>query len=135
MPDDVLVNKAETIEKCLRRIREVYVKDPAKFEKDFDRQDIVILNLQRTCEAAIDMASHVVRVKRLGVPQATRDFFNLLAEKGLLSEELNTRMQKMVGFRNIATHDYQKLNLAILRSIVEKHLEDFLAFSSAMLKL
>ena len=34
-------------------------------------------------------------------------------------------MQGMVGFRNIAVHDYQNLNLEIVVAIVEKHLGDF----------
>ena len=80
------------------------------------------------------MAAHVVRTKKLGVPQTSRDFFEILGQKGLLSSEINQRMQAMVGFRNIATHDYQKLNLAIVRAIVEKHLDDFLSFSKTLLK-
>ena len=135
MADDILLNKARTIERCVKRIREIYGKNPVALEKDFNVQDIVILNLQRACEAAIDMAARLVRSRRLGVPQASRDFFELLAQNSLLPAELNKRMQAMVGFRNIAAHDYQKLNLAILRSIIEKHLDDFLDFSTALLKL
>lgn len=135
MADDVLINKAQTIERCVKRIRDVYSQNSQAFEKDLNLQDVVILNLQRACEAAIDMAAHVVRTKRLGVPQTSRDFFDLLTQHQFLSEELNRRMQAMVGFRNIATHDYQKLNLAIVRSIVERHLDDFLALSSTLIKL
>ena len=134
MDNDILFNKSQTIERCIKRIRAVYSSNPSALEKNFDMQDVIILNLQRACEAAIDMAVHVVREKKLGVPQASRDFFELLAQNGLLSAELNKRMQAMVGFRNIATHDYQKLNLAILRSIVEKNLDDFLAFSAVLLR-
>lgn len=134
MADDVLINKAQIIERCLQRIREVYGANPAGLEKDFNQQDVIILNLQRACEAAIDMASHVVRARRLGVPQASRDFFDLLARQKLISEDVNRRMQAMVGFRNIATHNYQKLNLSILKAILEKNLDDFVNFSSELLK-
>jgi uncharacterized protein YutE (UPF0331/DUF86 family) len=34
-------------------------------------------------------------------------------------------MQAMVGFRNIAVHDYQNLNIEIVIAIVEKYLVDF----------
>ena len=34
----------------------------------------------------------------------------------------------MVGFRNIAVHDYQNLNLEIVVAIVEKNLGDFEGF-------
>jgi uncharacterized protein YutE (UPF0331/DUF86 family) len=40
----------------------------------------------------------------------------------------------VVGFRNVAVHDYQKLNLDIVRSIVVEHLDDVLAFARLVLR-
>lgn len=40
----------------------------------------------------------------------------------------------MVGFRNVAIHDYQKLNLDIVRRIVVEHLDDFLAFARFLVR-
>ena len=51
MADDVLLNKASTVERCVARVRQEYEKDPATFGADFTRQDAAILNLQRACEA------------------------------------------------------------------------------------
>ncbi len=34
-------------------------------------------------------------------------------------------MQAMVGFRNIAVHNYQKLSLDIVRTILDEKLSDF----------
>jgi uncharacterized protein YutE (UPF0331/DUF86 family) len=39
----------------------------------------------------------------------------------------------MVGFRNVAVHGYQELDLAKVRYIVEHRLDDLLAFGKAML--
>jgi uncharacterized protein YutE (UPF0331/DUF86 family) len=133
MADDVLVNKAATIERCVRRAREEYDKDPDSFGDDFTRQDAAILNIQRACEAALDMAQHVVRRDRLGVPQGARDLFSLLANAGRIGPELARRLQAMVGYRNIAVHDYQALQLAITIAVIQRHLDDFLAYSSALL--
>jgi uncharacterized protein YutE (UPF0331/DUF86 family) len=36
-------------------------------------------------------------------------------------------MRAMVGFRNIVVHQYQSLNQAVLRAIVQDHLVDFAA--------
>jgi len=44
-----------------------------KLETSFTRQDSIILNLQRACEASIDAAMHLVRVRRMGIPQESRD--------------------------------------------------------------
>jgi hypothetical protein len=55
MHDDILINKAATIERCVARAREEYQRDPAGFAEDYTRQDAAILNVQRACEAALDM--------------------------------------------------------------------------------
>ena len=68
------------------------------------------------------------RTGGLGVPQTSRDAFRLLVESGSLAADLGDRMQRMVGFRNVAVHDYQALSVPILQLIVASHLGDFEAF-------
>ncbi len=134
MVDDVLLNKAATIERCVGRAREEYFCDPDTFATDLTRQDAAILNIQRACEAALDMGQHLVRRDRLGVPQSARDVFALLARAGAIETGLAEELQRMVGFRNIAVHDYQKLQLPITVAIIETHLDGFLRYSSALLQ-
>jgi uncharacterized protein YutE (UPF0331/DUF86 family) len=105
MADDVLINKAATIERCVRRAREEFDADPATFATDFTRQDAAILNIQRACEAALDMGQHLVRREKLGVPQSARDVFDLLAQGGWMAPDLAPALKRMVGFRNVAVHD------------------------------
>src|SRR5204862_3354274 len=62
--DDVVLNKAAIIERCVRRVREEHAGDDRRLTEDITRQDSIILNLQRACEAAIDLAMHLVRVHR-----------------------------------------------------------------------
>ena len=133
MADDVLINKAATIERCVARAREEYFSDPATFATNFTRQDAAILNIQRACEAALDMGQHLIRRDRLGVPQSARDVFTLLAQAGRIEQPLAEALQRMVGFRNIAVHDYQKLQLPITVAIIERHLDEFLQYSKRLL--
>lgn len=44
-------------------------------------------------------------------------------------------LKSMVGFRNIAVHDYQTVNLSIVEEIIEKHLCDLKEFSEYMLDI
>ena len=134
MADDVLINKAATIERCVLRAREEYFSEPATFATNFTRQDAAILNIQRACEAALDMGQHLIRRDRLGVPQSARDVFALLAQAGRIDLPLAQGLQRMVGFRNIAVHDYQSLQLPITVAIIEKHLDEFLQYSKSILK-
>lgn len=134
MADDVLINKTATIERCVARAREEYTRDPATFASDYTRQDAAILNIQRACEAALDMGHYLIRREKLGVPQSARDVFTLLAQGHWIDTALADNLRRMVGFRNIAVHDYQVLQLPITVAIINNHLEDFLRYSQALLQ-
>lgn len=134
MADDVLLNKVAVIERCLGRIKDEYQGREAELETNFTRQDAIILNLLRACEAAIDASMHVVRVRKLGIPQESREAFAILEKAGLLDSELSMRLQAMVGFRNVAVHDYQQLNLDIVKHILNERLSDFKRFCKILLQ-
>ena len=133
MADDVLLNKAASIERCVARAKEEYESNPESFMADFTRQDAAILNVQRACEAALDMGQHIIRREKLGVPQSARDVFVLLAQGSWIDPTLADNLKRMIGFRNIAVHDYQNLQIPIVVSIIKDHLQEFLAYSQAML--
>ena len=134
MVDDVLLNKSAIIERCVHRAREEYQAAGANFATDYTRQDAAILNLQRACEAALDIANHLTRLHKLGIPQSARSAFELLEHGGLIPSSLAEAMKNMVGFRNIAVHDYQSLLLPITERIITQHLDEFLAFTAHFLK-
>lgn len=134
MRDDIIFNKLNTIERCIVRINEVYEGDERNLE-DFTKQDSIILNLQRACEASIDLSMHIIAVKRLGIPQNSRDAFEILHVNAIISSSTMEMLKRMVGFRNIAVHDYQSIQLEILKAIIDKHLGDFKQFSKEISKL
>jgi uncharacterized protein YutE (UPF0331/DUF86 family) len=134
MADDVILNKAASIERCLQRILEEYAGDNQNLIANQTKQDAIVLNLQRACETAIDLAMYVVNQRRLGAPQESRDAFALLQTASILPADLAVRMQRMVGFRNIAVHEYTRLNLAVVQAIITKQLDDFRRFSSTIAK-
>jgi uncharacterized protein YutE (UPF0331/DUF86 family) len=134
MPDDVVINKVASLERCVERIRIVYAGTDANLYQDLTAQDSILLNLQRACEVSIDLAMHIVRKRRLGVPQDSREAFDLLQAHALLAEPLATAMKRMVGFRNVAIHEYDKLNLDIVKSIIATKLDDILLFGKQLLR-
>jgi len=134
MVDDVLINKAATIERCVARAREEYQADPNSFATNHTRQDAAILNIQRACEAALDMGHHLIRREKLGIPQSARDVFTLLSQADWPDHGLAESLKRMVGFRNIAVHDYQSLQMPITCNIITQHLDEFLLYSKNIIK-
>ena len=135
MVDDVLISKAESIERCLQRINEDYSGYEHEIDTNITRRDAIILNLQRACETSIDAAMRIVRLRKMGVPEGSREAFELLEQHEVIPQQLSEGLKKMVGFRNIAIHDDQKINADILKSILDKHLSEFKNFASIIVKL
>lgn len=97
---EVIDGKVRNIRDCVRRAREVDPGDLDSLTRDLLRQESLLLNVQRACQAAIDLAVH-----------------------------LGARLRGMVGFRNIAVHRYHQLDLRVLRSILDGRLDDLLRFA------
>jgi uncharacterized protein YutE (UPF0331/DUF86 family) len=133
MKSDIVLNKVAIIERCIKRINEEYAENPENLG-DFTKQDSIVLNILRAAEACIDLAMHVVAEKAYGIPQNSRDAFELLRTNGYISTYLANRLKAMVGFRNIAVHDYQTINLGIVQKVIELHLVDFEEFAAFVLK-
>jgi len=113
--DDVMLNKSAIIERSLRRALEEFHLDPELTR--YTHIDALTLNIARACQAAIDLAIHVSSVHHLGVPQSSADAFRILEKSNILSKPTAKAMVAMVGFRNVAIHEYQQMDMAVLRAI------------------
>ena len=134
MIDDVILNKTEIVKRCIRRAKEEYDCNPKNLE-NYTKQDSITLNIQRACEAVIDLGMHVIAERDLGIPQTSRDTFEILQDNMIITSEMCERLKAMIGFRNIAIHNYQRLNLKIIQAIMEKDLKDLLSFTDVILKI
>ena len=128
--DDICFNKAAIMERCLVRVFEEARLDPEL--KNWTHIDALVMNLERACQAAIDLAMHLVSRDRLGMPQTSAEAFQLLQTKGLLSLAVTQSLASMVGFRNVAVHAYQSLNLLIVKTIVDEDWKVFVDFAKEL---
>ena len=124
MADDVVIQKLASIDRCLAAVRRYVAGDLGRLEEPMVL-DAVVLNLQRACEQAIDAACREVSRRGLGVPADSADAFSLLERERVLSSAVAERMRRMVGFRNVAMHEYRRLDPAVVRTVVEHRLGDF----------
>lgn len=134
--NEIVLNKKISIERCIEQIDQYYALDNGlPFETDHLKQDAIAMNLQRSCELAIDIANHLIKTKKLGLPQDSRESFTLLQRAGLISVERMNTLQAMVGFRNILVHEYKKLDLHIMVEVIEHRMRELLDFANTALKV
>lgn len=129
-PDNVSLNKAAIIERCIIRMRQEYEADTTL--TNCTHLDALILNIERACQAAIDLAMHIVAIEHLGVPQSSADSFKLLQQVGKLDNDLSLRLMGMTGFRNIAIHQYQDIEPDIIHYILKDGWKDLVALCTAL---
>ena len=128
--DNISLNKAGIIERCLRRMREEYTADPEL--ENYTHLDALILNIERACQATIDLAMHIVASDHLGIPQSSAEAFTLLSKAGRIDATLAQRLSKMTGFRNVAIHQYQDIDPGIVHYIMQEGWKDLTTFCTAI---
>lgn len=128
MTDVALVEKKlALIETCVHELRSL--ARPASLAADVKEARFVQHTLQIALQGALDICSHVVSDERLGEPRTNRELIVLLERAGWLADPtLADTLGRMVAFRNVLVHNYDTVNLDIVRDIVEHHLDDLLQF-------
>ena len=130
MTDSGLVaKKLLRIEICLKDLERV---DPASIEIDVVHERFVEHTLQMAIQAAVDIASHIVADDRLGDAASNHELFDLLARAGWLPGDQVAVMHRMVGFRNVIVHEYEDVDVQIVRDVVENRTGDLQAFVDAV---
>lgn len=130
MKNATLLKKSTSLERCVLRAREEYAKDPYNLETNFTVQDAVLMNVVRACEQAFDIAQIAIKIKQLPRPDTNKQLFSVLAKAGIINEKLLLTLEGIVGFRNICIHDYEQINMNIVRNVVETKLEALLDFAA-----
>lgn len=121
-------SKIAAIVRCVERARTEFAMAGDSFKVNFTHQDAAVLNILRGCEAAVDLANMLIRKKRLGLPAEMKDSFTLLDRSGFIPSNLSRQLQNMVGFRNIAVHQYKDLDLDVVEDVIRNRLDDLLLF-------
>ncbi len=129
MDKQVIANKIESLRRCLMRVEQRCPTDLDELLSDLDAQDVLTLNLSRAVQICVDIALHILSASNQTVPQTMAGAFTGLADEGVISADIAEKMQKAVGFRNIAIHEYEKMNWAIVYAIATERLSDFKVYA------
>ena len=124
----ILDKKIDSILRCLVRIEQRLPASRELFLKDYDAQDVVILNITRAVQLSVDIATHILSTHDQAVPHTMSEAFTQLYRQGIISKLIADKIKKSVGYRNVAVHSYDDINLEITYEIAKDHLQDFKEF-------
>jgi uncharacterized protein YutE (UPF0331/DUF86 family) len=134
MDREVIAEKLESLRRCLMRVSEKCPASPEVLTTNADAQDIVALNLTRAVQLCVDIGAHLIAGKEIPPPETMGRTFDVLADLGYIAPALAVRMKKVVGFRNIAVHNYGAIDWHIVHAIATRNLSDFSDFAQAVVE-
>lgn len=117
--NDVVLSKISNIKNCLKRIKDTTKLKPESIENNFDVQDIFVLNLQRAVQTTFDITNNIIKEYNLELPVNYKSGFEILEKHNFIDKNIKEKMIKMAGFRNVAVHNYESINVEILKSILK----------------
>jgi uncharacterized protein YutE (UPF0331/DUF86 family) len=123
---DLVAKKLALIETYVHELRTL--AHPEEIELDVREERFVEHTLQIAVQAALDVASHIASDDRLGEPRTNQELFDLLSRHGVIEEPLSRSLRAAVGFRNVLVHGYASVDKAVVRDVLENHLDDLLGF-------
>lgn len=129
MDKQLIQEKIESLRRCIKRIE---TKRPEQFEElenNLDLQDILSVNLERAVQMCVDIAAHILSQTESEPPETMAKIFELLENKKIIRSSTALSMKKAVGFRNIAVHNYKKINWEIVYNICHQKINDFKTFA------
>ena len=129
----LILRKLSTLDEYLKQINEYANISPKDYAADWKIQRIVERTLQMMIETCLDVSGHIISDEKLRVPETYADMFRILVENDILKGSQLEAFEKMAKFRNIIVHDYEKIDAGIVLGILQKNLNDFEGFKSAII--
>ncbi len=136
MVDKLLIlRKLTDIDEYYDQLKEYVGITTVDYLKDWKTQRIVERTLQMMIETCLDIANHIISDKGFRAPDNYADTFVILNENNILNEALKATMVKMAKFRNVVVHHYDRIDAAIVITILNKRIGDFMNYKEAILKV
>ncbi len=132
MDRQIINKKLESLRRSLGRVESKRPDNLEELQANLDLQDIIVLNLSRAVQLCVDIGAHIIAASDEKAPSSMGATFDTLEKMNIIDSDISSSMKKAVGFRKIAVHGYDKLNLTMVYAIASDKLQDFKEFAKAI---
>lgn len=131
-------NKISLVKKYLKILKGYRKYSRNEIENDVNIRGMVERYLYLAIQASIDLAEATISFKNFRKPTTLSENFYILEEEKIIRNEMREEMRKLVGLRNVLTHEYQKINYDIVYDVLQnrlKNIEEFITIIKKNLKI
>lgn len=131
-----IFEKIQQLDEYLNNLKQLgkEIKDRKEFLKDFHLYGLAERYLQLSCQIIIDTFNLIIIEDGIEKPEDSKETISLLFNKKIISENLASRLDGIVGFRNILVHEYGKIDRKKVYQYLMERLEDFEIFKKETLR-
>lgn len=124
----VIENKSASVQKYLSILDGYRGRSVADIEGDPTLRGAVERYLYLAAQATIDLAEAVIAYRGFRKPVAYRENFEVLVEEGVIPRDLGARLVRMVAFRNVLSHAYDRIDYSVVVETLNHSLTDLAEF-------
>lgn len=85
-------------------------------------------------QGCIDIGAELVAILGLRKPTSNADVFTVLAEEGIVPQDLLPQLWAMIRFRNILAHKYRAVDFSLVYETLQSSLGDFSRFAEHVVR-
>jgi uncharacterized protein YutE (UPF0331/DUF86 family) len=122
---DIMLRLISELRKSVRRLQFLAGLKKEEIVADPDKIASAKYHFIVAIESCIDMCNHIISRNSFRVPEDYADTFRVMAEEGVLENEILDDLVAMAKFRNRLVHLYWEVNNDQLHSILTSRLSDF----------
>lgn len=134
MADDdvVLHERLKQLNEYISDLRELQQIDFKSYEENKIIRRAVERTLHLAVEACLDIGQHIIAREGFRTPTNNKDVFQVLYEEEIVPDDLLSTLTAMARFRNLIVHDYMRIDNTAVFGILKNRLDDFEAFTQAI---
>ena len=128
LDDERITDKMDDLEQCLGELEEYLPEGVDVYLGSGMRRRACERAFQLVYENLLDICNMIISDEGLGMPRDSRDAVRKLAGHGVISKSLASRLDELIGFRNLIVHQYGRVDDSVAHRCLYNESGDFYEF-------
>lgn len=130
--NEIVLGRLKLLDEYTGKLRELSLCTFEEYQANYLISKTTERLLHLAIETCLDIGNRILAEAGFRAPEDNKDVFNVLAEEGIVPQELLPRLVDMAAFRNLLVHSYTKINDAIVHGILRDRLGDLNEYTKAI---